>query len=55
MYFAGVTLASTVLVTFSIMTVARPSGRRNWIMYKFSAPYMVIVLLFAAIDRFLVA
>lgn len=54
-YFVGVALASTVLVTFSIMTVARPSGRRNWIMYKFSAPYMVIVLLFAAMDRFLVA
>lgn len=54
-YFIAVALASSLLVAFSVMAIARPSGRQNWIMYKFSAPYMVIVLLFAAIDRILLA
>ena len=54
-YVIGVALASSLLVAFSAIAVARPSGRQNWLMYKFSAPYMVIVLLFAAIDRILLA
>lgn len=52
-YFAGTVLMNSLLLAIAAMTVARPSGRRNWIMYKFSAPYMVISLLFAAVDRIL--
>ena len=53
-YLAGMTLTNSLLLIVSVMSVVRPSGRRNWIMYKFSAPYMVIALLFAAVDRIFV-
>lgn len=53
-YFVGMTFTNLLLLAISVMSLVRPSGRRNWIMYKFSAPYMVIALLFVAADRIFV-
>ncbi|MBS7622349.1 protoheme IX farnesyltransferase [Candidatus Bathyarchaeota archaeon] len=50
-YLAGMVLMNSLLLTISITSITRPSGRKNWILYKFSAPYMVVTLLFAAVDR----
>jgi protoheme IX farnesyltransferase len=50
-YFVGMIFTNSLLLAISFMSILWPSGRRNWIMYKSSAPYMVIALLFAAADR----
>lgn len=50
-YFGGMILLNSLLLAVAVATVVRPSGRWNWIMYKISAPYMILALLFAATDR----
>jgi protoheme IX farnesyltransferase len=50
-YLVGMALMNSLLLIISVASVSRPSGRRNWILYKFSAPYMVVTLLLAAVDR----
>jgi len=50
-YFEGMILLNSLLLAVAVVTVVRPSGRWNWIMYKISAPYMILALLFAAADR----
>jgi protoheme IX farnesyltransferase len=50
-YLIGLTLTNCVLLTITAVNAIKPSGRYNWLRYKFSAPYMVLVLLFAALDR----
>ncbi|WP_455277940.1 UbiA family prenyltransferase [[Eubacterium] cellulosolvens] len=50
-YFLGLILTNCVLLIITAINTINPSGRYNWFRYKFSAPYMVLVLLFAALDR----
>jgi protoheme IX farnesyltransferase len=53
-YLGGMILLNSLLLAIALATVVRPSGKWNWIMYKISAPYMILALLFAATDRILV-
>ncbi|MEM2942769.1 MAG: protoheme IX farnesyltransferase [Candidatus Bathyarchaeia archaeon] len=50
-YLVGMVLVNSLLLIILVASINWPSGRRNWILYKFSAPYMVVTLLFAAVDR----
>ena len=50
-YFLGLISTNFILLIITAINVIKPSGRYNWFRYKFSAPYMVLVLLFAALDR----
>jgi protoheme IX farnesyltransferase len=50
-YLLGLMLTNSVLLIITAVNAIKPSGRYNWFRYKFSAPYMVLVLLFAALDR----
>lgn len=53
-YFLGLILMNSLLLVITSMTATKPSIRHNWLRYKFSAPYMIIILLFAAIDKILI-
>ena len=53
-YFLGLIATNFILLTMTSINTIKPSGRYNWFRYKFSAPYMVNVLLFAALDRIFV-
>jgi protoheme IX farnesyltransferase len=50
-YLLGLISTNIILLTITAINAIKPSGRFNWLRYKFSAPYMVLVLLFAALDH----
>ncbi len=50
-YLAGVTTLNTILIFLSVRALTLRTGRSAWLLYKFSAPYMVGLLLMATIDR----
>jgi protoheme IX farnesyltransferase len=53
-YLLGLILMNSFLLVITSLTVIKSSRRCNWLRYKFSAPYMIIILLFAAIDKILI-
>ena len=53
-YLLGLILMNSLLLVITFLTVMKSSRRYNWLRYKFSAPYMIIILLFAAIDKILI-
>jgi protoheme IX farnesyltransferase len=53
-YLLGLIIMNSLLLVITSLAVIKSSGRYNWLRYKFSAPYMIIILLFAAIDKILI-
>lgn len=53
-YLLGLILMNSLLLVITSLTVIKSSRRYDWLRYKFSAPYMIIILLFAAIDKILI-
>ncbi|WP_455369092.1 UbiA family prenyltransferase [[Eubacterium] cellulosolvens] len=53
-YLLGLILMNSLLVFITSLTVIKSCRRYNWLRYKFSAPYMLISLLFAALDKILI-
>jgi protoheme IX farnesyltransferase len=53
-YLLGLIIMNSLLLVITSLALIKSSGRYNWLRYKFSAPYMIIILLFAAIDKILI-
>ncbi len=51
LYVVGASALNTVLLALSLSLAFKPiSGRRAWRLYKFTAPYILLLLLVAALD-----
>jgi protoheme IX farnesyltransferase len=53
-YLLGLIFMNSLLLFITSMTVIKSTRRYNWLRYKFSAPYMIIILLITAIDKILI-
>ena len=53
-YFLGLIIMNLLLLLITFLAVIKSSGRYDWLRYKISAPYMVIILLIAAIDKIVI-
>ena len=54
LYLGGITVLNLALVALSLRIFIDPIGKRCWRVYKFSAPYMVGLLLVVALDQLLI-
>lgn len=53
-YLLGLIFMNSLLLLITFLAVIKSSGRYNWLRYKISAPYMVVILLIAATDKIII-